>query len=261
MGRAVLAMERYIVSGRSKRRSLLDHYMAKWSRVICVSTFLRDDLAVGARIPISEIEVIEDGVTITPPVDPQTELRRRLAGRFVFGCVGLLTKRKRQALLIEAFAQLLHDSSLTPHPVLLLVGTGEDEANLKNLVADLALTDDVLFLGEQLHVHDFYPLFDAFVFPSVGEGLGNVWIEAMQHALPVLCADVRPMNDYIRHNETGLLATPDDAKALAVEMRRLMDSEPLRRTLGDRAKQFACEHFDGERQMQKLLDAALRARA
>jgi len=257
LGRGIVAMERYIVRGRSKRRSALDHWMAKWSHVVCVSTLLREELAAGADIPAAEIKVIEDGVTIAPPVSPQTELRQRLTGRFVFGCVGLLTKRKRQALLIEAFADILRDPSTKNRPALVLVGGGEDEDKLIQLVAELELRDDVIFMGEQIHVHDFYPLFDCFVFPSVGEGLGNVWAEAMQHGLPVICADVRPMSDYIRHNETGLLARPDDPKAFAMEMRRLMDSETLRRDLGARGKQFADDHFDGPRQMQKLLDSAL----
>jgi glycosyltransferase involved in cell wall biosynthesis len=258
LGRRIVAMERYLVSGRSKRRLRLDRWMARWSRIVCVSTLLQEELAAESGIPAGEIAVIEDGVAIAPPADPQTELRRRLAGRFVFGYVGLLTKRKRPALLIEAFAALLAGLLAGTGAALVIVGGGEDEEELKRLATALNVAEEVIFVGEQIHVHDFYPLFDCFVFPSVGEGLGNVWAEAMQHGLPVICADVRPMSDYIRHRETGLLARPDDAKALAREMRVLMESEPLRRELGERGRQFACDHFDSERQMQKLLDAALR---
>jgi glycosyltransferase involved in cell wall biosynthesis len=257
LGRRIVAMECYLVSGRSKRRLRLDRWLAKWSRVVCISGLLREELAADARIPAGEIAVVESGLAIAPVVSPQTQLRARLAGRFVFGCVGLLTKRKRQAVLIQAFALLLSQSPSTPRPALVLVGAGEDEADLRRLTAELKIDDDVIFAGEQTHVHDFYPLFDSFVFPSVGEGFGYVWAEAMQHGLPVLCADVRPMCDYIRHNENGLLAKPDDPQAFAAEMLRLIDSEPLRRQLGDRGKNFACEHFDSTRQMQRLLDTAL----
>jgi len=257
LGRRIVAMERFLVGGRSKRRLRMDRWMARWSRVVCVSTLLRDELARDSGIPSDQIAVIEDGVSVAPPVDPQTELRGRLAGRFVFGCVGLLTRRKRQALLIEAFATLVRDLPPAGRPALILVGAGEDEEQLKKRVADSQLESDVIFTGEQIHVHDFYPLFDCFVFPSVGEGLGNVWAEAMQHGIPVICADVRPMNDYLRHNETALLAAPDDAKALTIEMGRLMDSEILRRQLGAHGKAFADDHFNAGRQMQKLLDLAL----
>jgi len=217
---------------------------------------LCEELARDTGIPLDQIKVIEDGVTIEPPYNPQTELRERLAGRFVFGCVGLLTKRKRQALLIEAFAEVIKVS--VRRPALVLVGGGEDEEELKRLASRLGLQADVVFAGEQAHVHDFYRLFDCFVFPSVAEGLGNVWAEAMLHGLPVICANVRPMSDYIRHGENGLLAQADDAKSLAAEMLRIMESEELRREIGARGKAFAEEHFDGERQMQKLLDAARR---
>jgi glycosyltransferase involved in cell wall biosynthesis len=254
-GRGIVAMERYLVSGRSKRRLRIDRWMARWSHIVCVSTLLRDDLMADAGIPASAISVIEDGVSIEPPVSAQEELRARLAGRFVFGCVGLLTRRKRQSLLIEALAGLPRDTP-AGRPAVVLVGGGEDEELLKNLTAQLGLEEDVIFAGEQSHVHDFYPLFDAFVFPSVGEGLGNVWAEAMLHGLPVICADTRPMSDYIEHNKNGLLAKPDDAASLRAEMLRLMESEGLRRDLGEAGKAFAREHFDGERQMEKLLAAA-----
>jgi len=255
LGRGIVAMERYLVTGRSKRRLKIDRWMARWSHIVCVSTLLRDDLMADAGIPANAISAIEDGVTVEPPVDPQEQLRARLAGRFVFGCVGLLTRRKRQALLIEALAGLPRDTP-AGRPAVVLVGGGEDEASLRKLTADLGLEEDVIFAGEQSHVHDFYPLFHAFVFPSVGEGLGNVWAEAMLHELPVICADTRPMSDYIRHNQNGLLAIPDDAASLRAEMLRLMESEQLRRDLGRAGRLFASEHFDGERQMERLLAAA-----
>ena len=254
LGRRIVAMERYLVGGRSRRRLRLDRWMAGWSRVVCVSTLLREELAADAHIPLGKIEVVEDGVTIAPIVSPQTELRQRLAGRFVFGCVGLLTKRKRPALLIEAFAAVLADSPPTRRPALVLVGGGEEEEELRSLATKLKLEEDVIFTGEQTYPHDFYPLFDCFVFPSVGEGLGNVWAEAMLHGLPVICADVRPMSDYVRHNETGLLAAPDDAKALGAEMRRLMESETLRWQLGERGQAFASERAEASPQPLYPLD-------
>jgi glycosyltransferase involved in cell wall biosynthesis len=199
-------------------------------------------------------------VTIEAPVNPQQALRERIAGRFVFGYMGLLTERKRPKLLIEVFAVLLNSLPNRAGAVLLFVGDGEDAAKLKELVEQLQIQHDVIFAGEQAHPHDFYPLFDAFVFPSVGEGFGNVWAEAMHHGLPVICTDVRPMNDYIRHGDNGLLAPPDDRKSLCEEMRRLMESGGLRRELGVRAKKCALENFESSRQLQKLLDLAIQGR-
>lgn len=253
MGRRVIAMERYLVTGRSPRRLRVDRWMSRWSKVVCVSNFLRDELVAECGIDAGRIAVIENGVTVEPPVDRQEDLRKRIAGRFVFGCVGLLTARKRQAVLIEAFAGL---AGPAPKPVLILVGGGEDETTLRKLAASLGVADDVIFTGEQIHVHDFYPLFDCFVFPSVGEGFGTAWAEAMHHGLPVICADVRPMNDYIRQDENGLLTSPDDVESLRAAMRRLMASPELRQQLGARAKAVANEHFQSERQLQKLLDFA-----
>ena len=259
-GRHIIAMERYLIRGRSRRRLWLDRVMARWSKVVCVSKLLRDELAADAGIPAWEIAVVENGVAIQAPVNREEELRARIAGRFVFGYVGLLTERKRPKLLIEAFTDLLISLPDRAGAVLLFVGDGEDARMLKELVEHLKIQDNAIFAGEQAHPHDFYLLFDVFVFPSVGEGFGNVWAEAMHHGLPVICTDVRPMNDYIRHGDNGLLVAPDDRKSLCDEMRRLMESSGLRREIGERAKKCALEHFESSRQLQKLLDVAIRGR-
>ena len=260
LGRHIIAMERYLIRGRSRRRLWLDRVMAKWSKVVCVSKLLRDELAADAGIPAQEIAVVENGVAIEAPVNPHEELRAKISGRFVFGYVGLLTERKRPKFLIEAFADLLNSSPSRAGAVLLFVGDGEDAGMLKELVEHLQIQENVIFAGEQAHPHDFYPLFDAFVFPSVGEGFGNVWAEAMHHGLPVICTDVRPMNDYIRHGDNGILTPPDDRKSLCDEMRRLMESSVLRREIVERAKKCALENFESSRQLQKLLDLAIQGR-
>lgn len=255
LGRRIVAMERFLIGRRSARRQWLERWMAGWSRVVCVSTLLRDQL-VASGLPAGRVTVIENGVSVAPPMDLQVELRARLQGRFVIGCVGLFAPRKRQGVLLEAFARLVAARPAL-RPVLIFVGGGETETELRRRVRELRIEEDVIFAGEQSHVHDFYRLFDAFVFPSVEEGMGSVWAEAMQHGLPVVCADVRPMNDYIRHGGNGLLARPDDAGSFCHEMLRLGDSVTLREELGQRGQNFACEHFQRDRQLEKLHSFAL----
>ena len=51
----------------------------------------------------SKIVVIEDGIAIEPVVEEKIVLKGQIRRRFTFGCVGLLTNRKRQAILLEAF--------------------------------------------------------------------------------------------------------------------------------------------------------------
>lgn len=72
---------------------------------------------------------------------------------------------------------------------MLLVGTGEAGASVKALVDERGLTDRVKFLGQRSDVNRLYQAFDAFVLPSLYEGLGLVGVEAQVSGLPCLLSD------------------------------------------------------------------------
>jgi glycosyltransferase involved in cell wall biosynthesis len=157
-------------------------------------------------------------------------------------------------LLLQAFAQFA--AGKKGDTVLVMIGSGEQDAALQRAARELGISEWVYFAGEQEHPHDFYRLFDAFVFPSVREGLGNVWCEAMLHGLPVICADVPPMNDYIASFNTGLLVPPDDVMALSDAMLRLFTDRELLGGLGRAGQAFARARFDRDQQLSKLLALA-----
>ena len=60
-----------------------------------------------------------------------------------------------------------------------MCGHGEEEKKLKNLVTDLQLNDQVLFLGYRKDVFEIYRIADIFVFPSIREGMPVALMEAM----------------------------------------------------------------------------------
>lgn len=257
LGRRVVAMERFLISGRSSRRKWLDRFLARWTtRIVCVSKLLKDQLMEECAIPDSKIAVVENGVSIEPEKDPLPALKEQTRGRFVFGCVGTIEGRKRQELLIEAMAELIPLAGPGRRPCLVLVGGGPERERLEEKARSSGIAEAVIFAGETAHPHDYYRLFDAFVFPSVEEGFGTAWAEAMAHSLPVICADLRPMNDYIRPGETGLLFAKDDQPELVATMLRVMSEPELASRLGSAAARYAREHFDRETQLAKLVSLA-----
>lgn len=76
--------------------------------------------------------------------------------------------------------------------MLLLIGTGSLMEKVRGQAEKLGVSDSVRFLGERENVSDFYQAMDAFVFPSLFEGLGIVAIEAQAADLPVICSDAVP---------------------------------------------------------------------
>ncbi len=110
-------------------------------------------------------------------------LRREngLEDQLVIGHVGRFDPVKNHTFLIEVFREIIkqrHDS------VLLLAGVGNTMPEIKALVSSYGLDDKIRFLGSVSNVPDLLQMMDAFVFPSLYEGLGISLIEAQAAGLP-----------------------------------------------------------------------------
>lgn len=109
-----------------------------------------------------------------------------VGNQFAIGHVGRFTAQKNHAFLIDVFTEV---AKRRDDAVLLLVGTGEAGASVKALVDERGLTEHVKFLGQRNDVNRLYQAFDAFVLPSLYEGLGLVGVEAQVSGLPCLLSD------------------------------------------------------------------------
>lgn len=113
----------------------------------------------------------------------RSEIRQMLGideKTFVIGHIGRFTEQKNHSKLIEIFASLKQKYE---NSYLVLIGCGELENNIKEKVSNLGLSNCVIFSGVQNNVNKFLCAMDAFVFPSVWEGLGIVAIEAQASGL------------------------------------------------------------------------------
>lgn len=115
--------------------------------------------------------------------------RLKIEGAFVVGNVGRLCFQKNQSFLLDIFARVHED---IPSARLLLIGEGEDLAELKEKAMRLQINDNVIFYGTTGCVEELLWAMDVFVFPSVFEGFGIVAIEAQAAGLPTICSDRVP---------------------------------------------------------------------
>ena len=113
-----------------------------------------------------------------------------IADKFVIGSVGRFEIQKNQRFAVEVFEKI---SKVRSDSVLLLVGTGSMQNEIKALVAKKGLKEKVLFLGNRRDVAELYQAMDVFVMPSLFEGLGIVGVEAQAAGTPVVCTDTLPM--------------------------------------------------------------------
>ncbi|MFL5381130.1 MAG: glycosyltransferase [Longimicrobiaceae bacterium] len=173
--------------------------------------------------PADEVHLVLNGVPAAPPLSDaeRAAVRAELglsADAAVIVGAGRLSRRKGFDYLLDAFAR-----AGIPGSEVLLVGTGEEEANLRAQASALGIADRVRFAGERGDVPRVLGACDLFVLSSQNEGMANVMLEAMAAGIPVAAFDVSGVRDALGPRDArpaaGWIVPPADADALAAALR------------------------------------------
>lgn len=128
-------------------------------------------------------------------------------------------------------------------------------AELEKKVYGLGLEGSVSVVGPK-YGQDKYDEFlaaDIFVFPTLREAFGNVVIEAMQFALPVVASDEGSLSEMIEDGRTGYLFPKGDIAALAERVARLIHEPELRNRLGKAGRARFLTHFTFQKEEERLI--------
>jgi phosphatidylinositol alpha-1,6-mannosyltransferase len=207
-------------------------------------------------------------VQLPPGVDEKTfhpgsggaEVRARLGltDRPVVVCVSRLVPRKGQDTLIRAMPRIL---AAQPDTVLLIVGGGPYERDLRRMAAETGLSGAVRFTGSvpwsELPAH--YGAGDVFAMPCRTrrggldvEGLGIVYLEASATGLPVVAGDSGGAPDAVLDGETGWVVKGGDPAQAAERIVTLLADAELRRRMGERGRQWVEERWRWDLLAEKL---------
>jgi glycosyltransferase involved in cell wall biosynthesis len=182
--------------GDYKRRSrqLFANFFSKRLALLGVSNAVRDDMrACLPGWPAERIETLYNRIDIQAVQAEQVsrETAREVLGlpqdAWVVGNVGRLHPDKDQATLIRGFAQAR--PQLPAGSLLVIMGSGRLEAQLKALAVELGVTEAVRFLGQVPNGRRYFKAFDVFALTSDHEPFGMVLLEAMAAGVPVLASD------------------------------------------------------------------------
>jgi glycosyltransferase involved in cell wall biosynthesis len=141
---------------------------------------------------------------------------------------------------------------------LLICGQGYEEERLRDLVKIENLQDRVVFKGYVGHkdMPRYLKACDIFVRPSLSEGLGNSFLEAMASDIPIIGTNVGGIPDFLIDRKTGLFCEVKNPKSIAKCVKILSEDIELRNQIIIEANTLVKDKYNWEnisQQMSKIL--------
>jgi len=183
----------------------ISNYLAEWAREI------------GAKAPL---EVIPNGVDLDKFEAQNSKLKiDKKPEEKIIITTSRLVKKNGVGDLIMAL------TFLPSHIKLWILGVGPQELLLKDMVRENKLEDRVKFFGlvKPEEVAQYLAQADIFCRPSLSEGLGNSFLEAMAAGLPTIGTPVGGIPDFLREGETGFLCEPENPRSVAEKVFYIID--------------------------------------
>ncbi|MEO2047697.1 MAG: glycosyltransferase family 4 protein [Pirellulales bacterium] len=183
-----------------------------------------------------EIEVIPLGIKM-PKFSPASREQLGLDINKQYAItVGRLVRRKDLPTLIRALHLLQR-----PELDLIVLGDGPELDNLKAIAQELGVSTQIQFRGfvpEELK-YQLLTQSDVFALPSLHEGFGLVFIEAMHCGLPVVATTNGGQEDFLQDGKTGFMVASGDPLALKNALARVLDDSEWAARSGEENKRLA----------------------
>lgn len=226
---------------------------------IAISHDLEREFIAGG-VAASQVQYLPNCVDLERFFPPDPHERSNLRDRYglpqdkrIILYVGVFDQRKNIAWLIRSW---LHNEGFGLNALLLAIGPRSREdptgAFKQQMVRYAHENPGLLRIEDEVtEVADYYRAADAFIMPSLSEGLPNAVLEAMACALPCIAADVSGTRELVEDGDTGLLFPPHDAERLGAGLRRALSVSGG--SLGDRARRRVEENFSLEEVAQRYV--------
>ena len=215
------------------------------------------------HIPSDKLIVINRGRAENPFVirgsgnEEKLKLREELifsTNEIFFVHVGRQEYQKGHIPLLKAIKENDKEfKSLNVH--FLFCGRKGNETKLiKKFLENNRLSTKVSWLGHRDDVMKILAAGDAFIFPSLFEGLGGALIEAQAAGLPILCSNIKVFQEVVIKDENALTFEVGNIKQLSSQMLKLAESSSLRQEMGRKSLLNFQKKFRVEKIHQEMLD-------
>jgi len=190
-------------------------------------------------VPVAKIIRMASGVdaTLFRPGPSAVEAILPPRPRVVY--TGRLHPQKNLGLLLDVWPEVARRTNAS----LVLVGDGSERERLSLQARDVGIADRVSFTGPVDGPAEYLRAADAFVLPSVAEGMSNSLLEAMATALPCLASAIGGNTDLLGRGGAGLLVASQDRRGWTEAICGVLTDRDLATTLGAAARRRIDEEF------------------
>jgi glycosyltransferase involved in cell wall biosynthesis len=211
------------------------------AKIIAITEALARFQVERVRLPAEKVEVVHYGLDEPPPAwgaNPPDDVR---SGERILLAVCRLEPQKGIDVAIRALTEV-------PRARLVVLGEGPERPQLERLATELEVP--VSLPGRVPDVAAWLRRAHVLVHPVRWEGFGLALLEAMLASVPVVATAVSSIPEIVVDGETGLLVPPDDPRALARAINRVLD-EPA--GYGERGRERARREFSVARMTDRTL--------
>jgi len=193
-----------------------------------------------------------------PPVLDYSEKNKYIRKEFgiletdvVFTTVSRIVYDKGYEILAKTIKQIFNNTKIVDIKFL-IVGNGNYEPELRNLLSDEIKLNKVILAGKRNDVMNVLSESDVFVLPTLHENLGNVFLEAMATKKACIGTRVGGVPEVIENNITGILIPENDTDALSSAILKLYSNKQLRENMGDNGFVRFNEKFNADKLSRKF---------
>ena len=135
----------------------------------------------------------------------------------------------------------------------MLAGQGRLLNQMRELAANLGISNKVTFLGRCDRVPDLLAITDVAALSSTSEGFPNAVLEYMAAGCPVVATDVGGVREIINSAEMGCIVTPKDATAMSDSILMLLRNPSVARSLREAGRRTVTQRFSCRSQLDNVI--------
>ncbi|NDJ78482.1 MAG: glycosyltransferase [Chloroflexi bacterium] len=236
---------------------LLHRGLWRWTDAgIAISDAIRQFTIEIEGVQPDKIQTVHYGLdpaSVDAPPGARTELSELVGlepDALIVGSVCRLIEQKGLVYALRGFAQIADE---VPETHYVIAGDGKLRGELEAETRTLGLTDRVHFLGWRDEPYTVFAALDVFLAPSLWEGFGLVFLEAMALHVPVIATRVSAIPEVVVDGETGWLVPPRDSDAIAAALRAALNNPAEVRARGANGRRRLEQAFSPDVMVERTL--------